>query len=108
MLKPRARRKAIVVPVQVSAPGGSFLSVTSDISDRGLSVVAPRRLAIGTRVRAQVMIGSDRQLLEGEVVRESARADSDLLGTWRVGIRVTAIYTGGAAALDHTEAASVA
>jgi cellulose synthase (UDP-forming) len=86
MFSAREQRRVLVVPVRVTTPDATFLSITTDISRTGVGVISPRPLAVGTTVTAHVGSAGGQWSMHTKVVRSVPRADHEMLGTWHVGL----------------------
>jgi hypothetical protein len=85
---PRARRQSLIVPVRLMVGGRSYVTVTRDISQSGISVVSPIPIDSGTVLELQLTAGDTVVTLGGVVVRGMSQADNPELGTRLVGVKL--------------------
>jgi cellulose synthase (UDP-forming) len=83
--RPAQRRQAVrfraSVPVELlDVPTHGWLGVTLDLAERGCTVLWPRRLPVGARVRLRLHLGSQPLECDGEVVSVHERVRTDWVG----------------------------
>jgi cellulose synthase (UDP-forming) len=88
-LRARPTRHDASLPIRVQSSTGEFLATTRDLSERGLSLISPRPLAVGATVRLVLRSPEGEWSSPASVVRvrpiNSAVPD---FRTWQVGLRV--------------------
>jgi hypothetical protein len=92
----QAMRFRASVPVELlDLPANGWLGVTLDLSEAGCTMLWPRRLLAGTRLRLRLHLGAGHVDCDGEVVSVHERVRSEWVGH---GIR---FHMGGAEAVDR-------
>lgn len=83
----RAPRQQVPVPVRVDHTGGSFVTTVRDVSQTGMSVIAPRGLMPGEVVSVTVMTANKTLTVPASVVRVEERRSRRSFETWAVSLK---------------------
>lgn len=104
--RPRASRREAFLPVRVTDGSGGFLATTRDLSANGLSLVAPRPLAVGATVTVQLM-SADETWTSSATVRRVVPIAAALpdFAVWHIGLSVDTARAGNFECLLTAEAA---
>lgn len=83
----RAVRQQVQAPVRIEHPSGVFVSTLRDVSESGLSLLAPVALVPGAVVRVTMSAASRQLETRAVVVRAEERPSRETFGTWVVSLR---------------------
>jgi cellulose synthase/poly-beta-1,6-N-acetylglucosamine synthase-like glycosyltransferase len=83
--RPAQKRQAVrfraSVPVELlDLPANGWLGVTLDLAETGCTLLWPRRLTVGTRLKLRLHLGPHRLECDGEVMSVHDRVGSDWVG----------------------------
>lgn len=88
-LRLRAVRHETYLPVRVTDQSGEFFATTRDLSASGLSLVAPRAIAVGSRVTMVMVSGAESWTSVATVIRcTPVTAPSPEFSTCQIALRV--------------------
>ena len=78
MQKRQAVRFRASVPVELlDLPANGWLGVTLDLAETGCTLLWPRRLAVGTRLKLRLHLGAESLECDGEIASVQNRVGSD-------------------------------
>jgi len=83
----RAKRNDVRVPVRAVTSAGSFVATVRDLSASGLSLAAPWRVAIGTKMAIEMFAPGNTWCDQVTVVRVEERRSREGFDTWILGLR---------------------
>lgn len=102
----RAQRHVVPVPVRVRCAGASFVSVTRDISETGVSLASPMRVPVGSMLELTLFVPGRTLRCEVSVARCVPRRSRQGFDTWILGLHFEAIQDAAEiAAIRQLEAA---
>ncbi len=106
-LRPRAVRHETYLPVRLIDQSGEFFATTRDLSTSGLSLVAPRSIAVGSRVTIVMSSsGADCWSSAATVVRcTPVTAPSPEFSTFQIALHIDAAHGKQLAGMLAAEAA---
>ena len=88
-LRARASRQDAFLPVRIQHPAGEFLATTRDLSDSGLSLIAPSPVKPGSVIRVILRGPAGEWSSPATVVRVSpVHSPVSAYRTWHVGLRI--------------------
>ncbi len=77
----QAVRFHVTTPVELlDVPANGWLGVTADLAETGCTLLWPRGLPIGARVKLRLHLGADQLDCDGDVMSVSARVPGDWVG----------------------------
>jgi cellulose synthase (UDP-forming) len=104
--KARAQRHVVPVPVDARCVGGSFASVTRDVSETGVSLASPIPVPVGSTVHLAMFVPGRTLHCQASVARCVARRSRPGFDTWILGLHFEAIEDAAEmAAIRELEAA---
>jgi len=83
----RATRQQVQVPVRVQHVGGSFVTTVREVSQSGLSLLAPCALAAGANVSVTIIAAGRELEVPASVVRVEERRSRKSFETWAVSLQ---------------------
>jgi hypothetical protein len=83
----RAQRQDVRVPVRATTPAGAFVATVRDLSTTGLSLTAPWRVAIGTKLEIEMFAPGNTWRGQVTVARVEDRPSREGFDTWILGLR---------------------
>jgi c-di-GMP-binding flagellar brake protein YcgR len=89
--QPRAQRHVVPVPVRARCAGGSFASVTRDVSETGVSLASPIPVPLGSIIDLALFVPGRTLRCDVSVIRCVARRSRAGFDTWILGLHFESI-----------------